>query len=74
MLTDDDDDDDVVYCNPSVYDFLLTLDTQLTFVFQFWTNSRIWSTFRRPVTVHGVFSELWSVPRSFQMRRTLQHS
>jgi hypothetical protein len=32
---DDDDDDDVVYSNPSVYDFLLTLDTQLTFVFQF---------------------------------------
>jgi hypothetical protein len=28
----DDDDDDIVYSNPSVYDFLLTLATQLRVV------------------------------------------
>jgi hypothetical protein len=38
MFTDDDDDnndDEIVYSNPLVYDFLLTLAAQLTVVVQF---------------------------------------
>jgi hypothetical protein len=54
---------------------LLTLDTQLELVFQFSTNLLVrFPTFCWPVTARGAFSEVWSVPRSFQTHRTLQHS
>jgi hypothetical protein len=61
------------YSNPWDYKFLLTQDTQLTLVFQFWTNSFMWSpTFRRWVSVRSAFSELWSVPNLFKL--TEHHS
>jgi hypothetical protein len=44
IMTNDYDDDAIVCSRPSVYEFLLTLDTQLLFVFQFAYMTYVWQT------------------------------